>query len=803
MNKAIQMTRRFDPRRLAARGLAALALTLALLPVQAARAEIIDFDPETDAVPSIVDADDMARLEALSSAGFAYFFSAPSPGGRYGYAYVNGERGILDLGSGQLLALPDDVDGLRAVPGESAYSPMATAWEGDAAFRLVSLQARFDADGNLTGIGYHLVRVSLPDMRAESEPLAWMDDFEGQFVEFGPDLSMVLVMRAPGGGPIVAAPRTVTLGEPSFRLPGDPPDGLPGRLEPNPLGPVELQQQTVELALIDMDGSRDRVLESDLGEDEGLAAVSWDLGGGHLALTTRSMPDWDGDRQRDNDPPGAGLPNLGSINVREALGMVAPADNPLVTGSRMLVFDSVDGSLVKRFENRDYPQGLFAGLSFSPSGDHAVLSLALRSDLEGRDQPTYAFPSGLEHHLVHDLAIDKALAPPGADGLSASLSWLDDESLAVAVADEMDNRVLRYDVETEQAEPIWDRAGSFWQAFAGLDADGQLWQVVTATTVDQPLEVFSQHGDGAPRRISEINAEAAAASDLRYETVTWTDAQGTELEGLFVHHASQAYPPAQPGPVVVWQQGGPGGQMVNDFGASVEAPYSMLPNFGIPVFMANAAGRTVKSPQFFSDMAEGTHFGQLDIEQIKLGVEQLVADGVVDADRVGITGCSYGGYFTMQSTRTYPDFYAAANPQCSLTDLMEEFNFGYTPFISYLMGRAPMAEPMEYLKDSPMYGAKDVKTPTLIFHGREDFLPVPLINNIHDQLEANGTPVTFLRVAQEGHGFGFPSSQAYAAQLQLEFFREWLEVDKFVPPERAPSIFLPILGMRWDPRAEG
>ena len=25
----------------------------------------------------------------------------------------------------------------------------------------------------------------------------------------------------------------------------------------------------------------------------------------------------------------------------------------------------------------------------------------------------------------------------------------------------------------------------------------------------------------------------------------------------------------------------------------------------------------------------------------------------------------------------------------------------------------------------------------------------------------------------------------------------------FVPPERAPSIFLPILGMRWDPRAEG
>ena len=85
------------------------------------------------------------------------------------------------------------------------------------------------------------------------------------------------------------------------------------------------------------------------------------------------------------------------------------------------------------------------------------------------------------------------------------------------------------------------------------------------------------------------------------------------------------FPPAKPGPVVVWQQGGPGGQMTNDFGASVESPYSMLPQFGIPVFMANAAGRTVQDAQFYSDMAEGRNFGQLDIQQIKEGVDALVA----------------------------------------------------------------------------------------------------------------------------------------------------------------------------------
>ena len=88
-----------------------------------------------------------------------------------------------------------------------------------------------------------------------------------------------------------------------------------------------------------------------------------------------------------------------------------------------------------------------------------------------------------------------------------------------------------------------------------------------------------------------------------------------------------------------------------------------------------------------------------------------------------------------------------------------------------------------------MYGSKDVTTPTLIFHGADDFLPVPLINNIHDQLQQNGTPVTFLRVKGEGHGFGHPASQAYAGQLQLDWFRKYLKVDAFTPH----TVFLPNL----------
>ncbi len=72
-----------------------------------------------------------------------------------------------------------------------------------------------------------------------------------------------------------------------------------------------------------------------------------------------------------------------------------------------------------------------------------------------------------------------------------------------------------------------------------------------------------------------------------------------------------------------------------------------------------------------------------------------------------------------------------------------------------------------------------------MFHGTNDFLPFEHVTNIHDQVDANGTPTRFLRAYKRGHGFGTVSgdpqgvptgarAQNYAFQLQLSWFREHL-----------------------------
>lgn len=770
----------FARRRLA---LAALLLVLLALlaPAGSVRAEVIEFDPETDPVPEILAPEDRALLEQARDAGLVYMLTDPSPGMRYVMAYVDGEMGFVDLRTGLMAPLAAD-----DVPGSPVLWYQWLDEQTVGTIHVEVTQADPDAPPVLV---YYRVTIDASDGSASYAAFD-AEALGGQIVDAAPGMATFLVLELPTGAP---AARTVEIG-PTFEAAGeDIPAGVPGRVGAAPLGPVELQQAEFTLALVDADGSDRRELTA-LPADSGLRDIAWSPDGSRVAITTVTMPGWQSARSRGDDPPVPGTPNLDSINVREALGLVAPEDNPLVAGTRIQVFGVASGETVRTFDNADYLQGTLSGISFAPDGDHALLAIALKSELEERAHPTYAYPSGMEVQLLDaDLGLVRTLEGPGMDLLSSGALFLDEDRLLSVTADEVTSRMAVHDIATGAVTDLWDESGPVLQAF-GADAAA----LFTHADVGQPWEIWSGTvpvaGETfAPTRATDFfPAAAEVGDDLLAEPVSWDTSDGATIHGVYVHHVDVPFPPEEPGPLVVWQQGGPGGQMVRDYGSTVESPYSILPHYGLPVLIANASGRTVKSRAFYSALADGTNFGQIDIAQIREGVEALARQGIVHPGRVGITGCSYGGYFTLQSLRTYPDVYRAGNAQCSLVDLTEEFTFGYTPVISYLMGRAPMADPQEYLRDSPYFGAGDIRSRLLLFHGTDDFLPVPLIHNIHDEVAANDVPATFLKVRGEGHGFSRDESQSYAAQVQIRFFLEHLvEADVGPPPSYGATIFLP------------
>ena len=174
----------------------------------------------------------------------------------------------------------------------------------------------------------------------------------------------------------------------------------------------------------------------------------------------------------------------------------------------------------------------------------------------------------------------------------------------------------------------------------------------------------------------------------------------------------------------MWQEGGPTSPMSQYFGNFVEAPHNLLPNFGMAVLHVPLPGRLGYGAQFLNGLVDGRNFGQIDIDQGAEIVGQMVARGWTSPGKVGVTGCSYGGYFASQSITRHPELYAAANSQCTLLDLFSEFQYGFTSLISYLEGRTPYSDPNEIALNSPINRAANVRTPLLLFHGTADFLPV-------------------------------------------------------------------------------
>ncbi|MEO8084236.1 MAG: prolyl oligopeptidase family serine peptidase [Ardenticatenales bacterium] len=799
------------PRRSLALRLAVASALLALAGARAlpAYAEIIDFDPAADVVPDLVTPDERSLLSTATTIDYPYFLSEPNPGGTLSLAFVQTEPVFIDLANGD--QTPFDVMPPSFGPGPEGvqFSRLGLRWLDDATLEAMVLRIESHGEDMPPTFSVERVAINAADGTWASEPVPALTDVAQQIQSFSPDLSRALILKPEQGGSMPNSVK-ITLGATPFTAPDGRsklPEGLPGVRPANELGVEYLQQAAFTYTVVDAATGDETPLDLHLPADTTAGRIAWRPDGQRLALGTRTMPDWDGDRQRDNTPPAQGLPNLGSINVREALGLVKPEDNPLLTGTAIHILDTTTGQLVKRLQNADFPQGLFSNLQFAPDGQRALLTIVKRSDLDDRTYPTYDYPTGIELDVLDaQFAVARTITGEGLDNLGTSATWVGDTTLIIDRPAELNRLYLSYDVTTGQSTTWWDQPGAAYQSFIRPHGAAMLF-----TRVDAPPELVAW-GDLAAdaelpapendaRLLTEVNPDAGElAAELRTEPVSWTTSNGRRMSGVIVHRAADAWPPAKPGPLVVWQQGGPGGQMTNDYGGSVESPYSVLPHFGLPVFIANAAGRSVQDAQFFGDMAEGRNFGQLDIAQIKEGVESLSRARLVDPRRVGITGCSYGGYFTLQSLRTYPDFYAAGNAQCSLTDLTEEFTFGYTPFIAYLMGRTPFVDPQEYLKDSPFYGTKDITAPSLLFQGTDDFLPVPLMANIHDQLEANGTEVTFLRVEGEGHGFGNPHSQAYAGQLQLEFFRKHLlrELPDLPEPPHGGTIYLPAVVRNFD-----
>ncbi|HVO97575.1 MAG TPA: prolyl oligopeptidase family serine peptidase [Bryobacteraceae bacterium] len=157
-----------------------------------------------------------------------------------------------------------------------------------------------------------------------------------------------------------------------------------------------------------------------------------------------------------------------------------------------------------------------------------------------------------------------------------------------------------------------------------------------------------------------------------------------------------------------------------------------------------------------------------------------IATGIVDPKRVGIHGHSWGGYQTAFLV-TQTNMFAAAIAGAPLTDMIAMYNAIYwntgsanQPIFESSQGRftgSPSEIMDAYVRNSPVYHAKNVTTPLIILHNDKDGA-VDWTQGIEyfNTLRRMGKPVVMLQYKGENHGLRKPENMKDYTVRMKEFF---------------------------------
>lgn len=539
---------------------------------------------------------------------------------------------------------------------------------------------------------------------------------------------------------------------------------------------VQVTTTAVELAVVELATLEERVLlRVPLGT--GLLSVSWSPDDAKLALVLWEFPD---------NTRGGTVPT-DSATVQDSLGRLHPRKNPFFARNIMHLF-ALEGPTVERVDLKpSLGDGqIFARAVWAPDARRLIVEMWEPSFIEGRPQPVYSSTQRSTWRVYSSQGRRLSALARREVETPFNVFFMNDDEVVIQTAWELSFHFYVYHLRSHTLRRLPTPAGTIYQSRAARRS-GEL--VYGYSSFQQPYELYKISTSAiGPTALTHLNGAASAVNQIRVDAVRFQlpgsehDRRGGRDDarlvrtGFLIQPKGASFPPRHV-PLIVWQQGGPTAPMTQEWGSFVEQPFNILPNFGFAVLVVPLPGRLGFGPAFLNALADGKNFGQIDIDEQAEIARQLVDRGFTLPSRLGITGCSYGGYFASQSITRHPNTYAAANPQCSLLDLVNEYELGYKGSVSYLMGRTPAEDPAEYTRDSPVLNASRVKTPTLIFAGVRDFLPYQISQRFHDAINAAGTLSDFYVFDREGHGLAFPNSQFVAGQAQIDWFRNHLGHD--------------------------
>lgn len=306
-----------------------------------------------------------------------------------------------------------------------------------------------------------------------------------------------------------------------------------------------------------------------------------------------------------------------------------------------------------------------------------------------------------------------------------------------------------------------------------LTPDGTTVAFIGSGPADFPDVYVAPVQTMAARKVSDTAAQTAAWPKHLRETIRWKSQDGAEIEGVL--HKPADFKAGTRYPLMIVIHGGP-------IGVSRPVPYGSTGYYPIDAFLAK--GALVLEPNYRGSAGYGEKFRSLNVRNLGIGdawdvlsgIDALVAQGLVDKDRVGSMGWSQGGYISAFLTTRHADRFKALSVGAGISDWMTYYvNTDIHPFTRQYLRATPWDDPKIYADTSPMTYIKQAKTPTLIQHGEDDArVPIPNAFQLYQGLRDQNVPVQLSIFKGFGHGLTKPKANRGAMQQNLDWFSKYV-----------------------------
>jgi dipeptidyl aminopeptidase/acylaminoacyl peptidase len=222
---------------------------------------------------------------------------------------------------------------------------------------------------------------------------------------------------------------------------------------------------------------------------------------------------------------------------------------------------------------------------------------------------------------------------------------------------------------------------------------------------------------GDMQRVSRLNPQQDEYRWGTAELVEWTSANGEQMEGIL--YKPEGFDPSKTYPMMTY--------FYEQYSDDLHEYY------------APQAGRSIINFSFYVSrgylvFVPNVHYeegypGESAMQSVVPGVTNLIDEGYVDRDNIGVQGHSWGGYqIAYMVTRT--NLFAAAEAGAPVSNMVSAYGgirwgSGMSRMFQYeetqsRIGGSLWDMPMRYLQNSPIFWADRIETPLLMMHNDQD-----------------------------------------------------------------------------------